>query len=104
MQFFNLRIIEPVAHALTVQVHDFGIDVIHADAFCRGLVYVQHLERQKTPAACRVGQELVAVHRSHEAGKVGVFLYVNIIRSAVFHCRGSDKVLQGVLVLLVEFL
>ena len=104
MQFSNLHIIEPVAHALTVQVHDFGIDVIHVNTFCRGLVYVQYLERQKTPAACRVGQELVAVHRSHEAGEVGVFLYVNIIRSAVFHCRGGDKVLQGVLVLLVEFL
>ena len=104
MQFFNLRIIEPVAHALTVQVHDFGIDVIHADAFCRGLVYVQHLERQKTPAACRVGQELVAVHRSHEAGEVRVFLDVNIIRSAVLHRRSGDKILQCVLVLLVEFL
>ena len=62
MQFFNLRIIEPIAYTLTVQVHDFGIDVIHVDIFCRGLVYVQHLERQKTPAACRVGQELVAVY------------------------------------------
>lgn len=47
VQFSNLRIIEPVAHALTVQVHDFGIDVIHVNTFCRGLVYVQHLERQK---------------------------------------------------------
>ena len=30
----------------------------------------------KNACACRVGQELVAVHRSHEAGEVGVFLYV----------------------------
>ena len=104
MQFSNLHIIEPVAYTLTVQVHDFGIDVIHVNTFCRGLVYVQYLERQKTPAACRVGQKLVAVYRSHEAGEVGVFLYVNIIRSAVLHCRGGDKVLQGVLVLFIEFL
>ena len=104
MQFSNLHIIEPVAHALTVQVHDFGIDIIHVNTFCRGLVYVQYFKRQKTPATCRVGQELVAVYRSHEAGEVGVFLYVNVIRSAVFHRRGGDKVLQCVLVLLVEFL
>ena len=104
MQFFNLRIIEPVAYTLTVQVHDFGIDVIHVNTFCRGLVYVQDFKRQKTPAACRVGQELVAVHRSHEAGEVRVFLDVNIIRSAVLHRRSGDKILQCVLVLLVEFL
>ena len=47
MQFSNLHIIEPVAHALTVQVHDFGIDIIHVNTFCRGLVYVQYFKTAK---------------------------------------------------------
>lgn len=62
VQLFNLRIIEPVPYTLPIQVHGFGIDVIHRDGFCPQLVYMLDFKRQETPAARGVGQKLVAVH------------------------------------------
>ena len=71
VQLFNLRIVEPVPYTLPIQVHGFGIDIIHTDGFCPRLVYMQDFKRQETPAACRVGQELVPVHRCMKLAKCG---------------------------------
>ena len=102
MQFNNLFIIKPITKPLIQQGLGFAIHGIRRNALGSVYLYRQHLKREEASASCRVGEEVVAIDRSHETCQVRSLLDMLLVRHTVLHLRTGDKVLQFVLVPFVE--
>ena len=102
MQFNNLFIIKSITKPLIQQGLGFAIHGIRRNALGSVYLYRQHLKREEASASCRVGEEVVAIDRSHETCQVRSLLDMLLVRHTVLHLRTGDKVLQFVLVPFVE--
>ena len=102
MQLDNLFIIEPIAKPFIQPCLGFAVNGIHRNALGSVYIYCQHFKGQEASASCRVGEEVVAIDRSHETCQVGSLLDMLLVRHTVLHLWAGNEVLQFILVPFVK--